>query len=77
MVTFLNKIRRYSVKTELLESLEKFVFLFEHSEIFRVHDKPEPSNLAYTSGSLDLHIDLPYQTFIPGVLFNAVTRYFL
>lgn len=34
---------------------------------FSVQAKPDPSNVAYLSGPLQLHADLPYYEYKPGV----------
>ena len=39
--------------------------LFRHT--FEVKAKFDPSNLAFTSDRLALHIDLPYYDYVPGV----------
>ena len=36
-------------------------------EDFTVKVKPDPSNVAYLSGPLQLHADLPYYEYKPGV----------
>ena len=36
---------------------------------FEVMFKEDPSNVAYTNGTLGLHTDLPYYEYTPGVIF--------
>ena len=36
---------------------------------FRVESKEDPNNLAYTSSTLGLHLDLPFYEYNPGVKF--------
>ncbi len=36
-------------------------------DVFEVKSKGDPNNLAYTSGTLGLHVDLPYYKYTPGV----------
>jgi hypothetical protein len=38
-----------------------------HREEYMVKHQPGTSNLAYTSGNLQMHTDLPYYDYKPGV----------
>jgi len=52
------------------ERVSKGFFRTTHyGTVFEVENKPNPSNLAYTSGSLPLHVDLPYYRYQPGIQF--------
>ena len=42
--------------------------------VFEVHNKENPSNLAYTSRTLHLHCDLAYYEYIPGCQFLHCIR---
>ncbi|KAG8228929.1 hypothetical protein J437_LFUL007321 [Ladona fulva] len=44
-----------------------FVRRTHYGELFSVRAKDEPSNVAYTSDKLQLHTDLPYYEYKPGV----------
>lgn len=43
------------------------------SEEFSVQAKADATNVAYTSGYLQLHTDLPYYEYKPGVLLFTTT----
>lgn len=43
-----------------------FMKMTHYGDNFEVMTKPTPNNLAYTSSSLGLHLDLPYYNYIPG-----------
>ena len=45
----------------------KILKYFYYREDFDVIAKPSPSNVAYSSGPLQLHTDLPYYEYKPGV----------
>lgn len=47
-----------------------------YGETFLVHNKPDPNNLAYTSVNLDMHCDLPYMAYKPGVqLLHCISQF--
>ncbi|XP_050729637.1 gamma-butyrobetaine dioxygenase-like, partial [Eriocheir sinensis] len=46
-----------------------FIRKTHYGEEFTVKVKPSPSNLAYHSGPLELHADLPFYEYQPGVQF--------
>ncbi|KAK3888969.1 hypothetical protein Pcinc_007009, partial [Petrolisthes cinctipes] len=53
-----------------------FVKKTHYGEEFSVVAKPDPSNVAYLSGPLQLHADLPYYIYKPGVqLIHCIHQY--
>ena len=47
------------------------------SEEYSVQAKPNAANVAYTSGYLQLHTDLPYYNYKPGVSrINSLHQFF-
>eukprot|EP00794_Sanderia_malayensis_P015681 gene15681-17262_t len=47
--------------------LGKYIRRTHYGEVFCVKQKPDPSNLAYTSNCLPLHVDLPFLDYQPGI----------
>ena len=45
----------------------KYMRKTHYGEIFTVRNKPSPSNIAYTAVGLELHLDLPYLSYQPGI----------
>lgn len=53
-----------------------FIRKTHYGEDFTVQAKPDPSNVAYLNGPLQLHADLPYYEYKPGVQFiHCITQY--
>ncbi|XP_071533091.1 gamma-butyrobetaine dioxygenase-like isoform X3 [Panulirus ornatus] len=53
-----------------------FIKKTHYGEDFTVKAKPDPSNVAYLSGLLQLHTDLPYYEYKPGVQFiHCIVQY--
>ncbi|CAG0894643.1 unnamed protein product [Cyprideis torosa] len=66
----LSFIRDVPTKTGQLRRFAErigFIRRTHYGEVFDVQAKPDPSNVAYTSGKLQLHLDLPYYHYKPGV----------
>lgn len=47
-------------------------FFFFFSEVFKVEVNADATNLAYRSTYLQLHTDLPYYEYTPGVTCNLI-----
>ena len=50
---------------------------FYFRDIFQVVNKPDAVNIAYTTGYLPLHTDLPYYRYQPGVCFSNDINFYV
>lgn len=71
-LTFIQKMPAFTLKA-LVERIG-FIRETHYGRVFEVQAKEDPSNVAYTSRTLGLHVDLPYYQYMPGCQFLHCIR---
>lgn len=63
----LNGVPRTEGQVDLIGNIISQLRATHYGRTFQVKSKQNPSNLAYTSGGLALHTDLPFYNHVPGI----------